>query len=452
MKRKYVFVFSICFVFLFQTLVLALIPSPPVNQNMGMYDTLFINVNESKCRSCHATGVPDTHHNLVATGAYSCANCHPVLPDGSGITIVRDCIQCHNNTFNGMTIPRPHHESKTALAGHCKDCHGSLVDSFDDGHHIPSSPPSSMTPNATYKVINETNGKKWGGCESCHDQDLTAIPFIASNNNTHHSLGNLSGFQNGDNTRCEMCHDTHNGSYGVNTIRACEKCHGYNSLHNIQWDMSNTVTQPGYGHLGPDDCQGCHASYVAGSLAPGADIIMPTINNISSNNVLEGSSKMLTIYGDNFVTTVDNVTRSSVVMITGGISDITISPTNISPNEIIVILPPLNKGLYGIHVHKDGNAESNTKPIVSAPPVIINSARKIDSTLVTINGSGFGTYESAYEGFVNVTINVGDTVRPLQILDWSDTDINVTSSDDIIGYIATVNSIYGANSSQITSS
>jgi len=451
MDRKYGFIIGIGLVVLMQALVLALIPPPPVNQNMGMYDTLFLNVNESGCRNCHASGVPDTHHNLVATGRYGCMNCHPVLPDGTGITLVRNCIQCHNNTFNGMAIRRPHHESPDALNGHCKTCHGSVVDNFDDGHYIPSYPPSSMTPDTKFKVINQTSGRKWGGCESCHEQDLTANPFIAYNNKTHHNLGNLSGFKNNDNTRCEMCHDMHNATYGSDSIRYCERCHSYNSLHNIQWDIANTTSQGGYGHLGPNDCQGCHASYVAGSLAPGSDIIVPNIDSISSNNVLEGSAKMLTIYGDNFVTTVDGVTRSSIVIVTGGASDITIPPNSVSSNQIVVTLPPLSKGLYGIHVHKDGNAESNTRPLISAPAVIINSAIKVDPSTVTIVGSGFGAYDAAYNDFVNVTIQAGSTLRSLQITNWSDTSITVMSSDAGIGDTATVSSVYGINSSQITS-
>jgi len=160
---------------------------------------------------------------------------------------------------------------------------------------------------------------------------------------------------------------------------------------------------------------------------------------------------MLTIYGDNFVTTVDGVTRSSVVMVTGGASDITIPPNNISSNRIVVTLPPLSKGFYGIHIHKEGNAESNTKPLVSAPNVIINSAIKVDPATVTIAGSGFGTYDTAYKDFVNVTIHTGSTLRSLQITNWSDTSITVTSSDAIIGDTATVNSVYRSNSSQITS-
>src|SRR5659263_333884 len=95
MDRKYGFIIGIGLVVLMQALVLALIPPPPANQNMGMYDTLFLNVNESGYRNCHASGVPDTHHNLVATGRYGCTNCHPALPDGSGITLVRDLSLIH---------------------------------------------------------------------------------------------------------------------------------------------------------------------------------------------------------------------------------------------------------------------------------------------------------------------------------------------------------------------
>jgi hypothetical protein len=215
--------------------------------------------------------------------------------------------------------------------------------------------------------------------------------------------------------------------------------------------MANTTSQPGYGHLGPNDCQGCHASYVAGSLAPGSDIIVPTINSLSTNNVLEGDAKILTIYGNDFVTTVDGITRSSVVMLTTGAGNISISPNNITPKQIDVTLPPLSKGLYGIHVHKDGNMESNTKPFVSASKVIINSVRKIDSTTVMISGSGLGTYDPVYKDSVNVTINMGSTSRTLQITNWSDTSITVVSSDASIGDTVTVNSVYGNNSSQITS-
>jgi hypothetical protein len=422
---------------------------PPVDQRMGVYDTVFSNLVESNCRGCHALGVPGAHHNLVVSGEFGCQNCHPVLPNGSGITLIRDCLQCHDTTFNGMNIRRPHHETQAATDGHCKTCHGSLVDNYDDGHFIPTYLPTTMTPDTKFKVVNQTSGRKWGGCESCHEANSTESLPIAFNNKTHHRLGNLSGFTNNDNTKCAMCHDMHNATYGSDSIRYCERCHGTNSLHNIQWDIANTSQQTGYGHLGPNDCQGCHASYVAGGWGPGFDLIVPTIQLLSTNKVLEGSETVLTIYGDDLVTTVDGVTRSSVVVVSDGTNNVTLTPINITHSEIVVSIPALNRGLYAIYALKDGNI-SNSRPLVSVPPVIINSTRKVDSTTVLITGSGFGTYDPAYDNWTNVTINMGSTIRPSQIINWSDTLINVTSTSAQIGDIATVNSVQGTNSSTVT--
>ncbi|MCZ7396505.1 MAG: IPT/TIG domain-containing protein [Candidatus Methanoperedens sp.] len=355
-----------------------------------------------------------------------------------------------------MNIRRPHHETQAATVGHCRACHGSLVDNIDDGHYIATSPLSNLTPSTTFKVINLTSGRKWGGCESCHEQDLTATPFIASNNKTHHNLGNLSGFKNNDVTRCVICHGNHDGTYGPDSIRYCERCHGINAIHNIQWDIANTSSQSGFGHLGPNDCQGCHAWYVAGSLAPGSDLIVPTIDHLSTNQALIGEQTELTLHGENFVTTVNGITRSSIVALTKGVikngtttTNITIIPTSITPYQIVVTIPPMNKGLYAIYVLKDGNAESNKRPFVVGPEVIVNSAL-INSTTVTINGSGFGTYNPAYNNWTNVTINSGTTFRSVQVTNWSETSIIVTSPDATIGDTTTVNSIYGTNSTQVT--
>lgn len=433
-------------------LVLAM--PPPVDQRMGVYDTLLGSLNESNCRNCHASGVPDAHHNLVRIGIYGCQDCHPII--NGTVALVRDCIQCHNNTFNGMKIRRQHHETQAAADRHCKACHGSLVDNYDDGHLIATYPPTSMTPDTKYKAINQTSGRKWGGCESCHEPNLTASPLpIYGNNNTHHRLGNLSGFSNQDNTKCAICHDMHNTTYGSNSIRYCERCHGTTSLHNIQYDLVNTSSLSGYGHLGPNDCQGCHASYVAGSLAPGADLIVPSIDHLSTNRVLIGEQTELTIHGKDFVTTVDGITRSSVVVLTDGVinganaSNVTIIPTNITANDIVVTIPSLNKGLYAIYVLKDGNVESNKRPLVAVPELIINSAI-LNSTTVIINGSGFGTYDPVYNNWTNVTINNGAIFRSVQIINWSEISISVTSPDVMVGDTATVNSMYGTNSTHVT--
>jgi hypothetical protein len=304
MKRKHVFMLCVVFAVMMQTVVLALM-QPTLVQNIGMYDTLSLN-NESGCRYCHASGAPNTHHELVSTGKYNCENCHPVSLDGKGAAIVRDCIQCHNNTFNGINIKRPHHDSTGALNENCKKCHSGPV------------------------------------------------------------VGNL-----------------------------------------------------------------------------------PIIYSISTDKVLEGEPKNLTIYGENFITTIDGIISSSVVTVTSEAGNITIIPDNISSNDINVTLPPLTKGLYGIRVHKEGNIDSDALPLVSARNVVINSARKILNS-VAITGSGFGVYDPVFYDFVDIEIKKGNISRPVQIIGWSDSSITVTSPMSNTGDIVTVNGIYGANSSLIS--
>ena len=453
MKRIYVFILGIMLVALMQTLVFALIPPPPANQLIGAYDTNFANLTQDNCRVCHSSGLPDRHHFLVPT-KYQCMNCHPVTtnPDGStSITIIRECAQCHGTSFNGMNIRIPHHETAVAQDRRCKTCHGDLVDDYDDGHVIPTYEISMVTPDTKYKEINTSTGKKWGGCESCHEQNTTVSPMIYNNNKTHHRLGSLSGFNPPNSSKCVTCHDTHSGQFGSDSIRYCERCHSYDSLHNIQYDYINTKNSMGYGHIGENwDCNGCHAWYEAGGMAPGTGIIIPTIAGFSPTEMLEGSSTVLTISGKDLMTTINNVTFSSVVIITDGINPITLVPSTITTDQMVVIVPALNKGVYGIYALKNGTVVSNRLAITVAPKVTISSAKK-SSNAVKITGSGFGTYDPTYKSMVNVTVkSKGGTLRSVNISSWSDTSINVVSNDTVSGDTAIVNSIYGTSSARVT--
>lgn len=434
-------------------LAFALVP-PPVDQRMGVYDTLFANLTEGKCRDCHISGVPDRHHMLVSAGEYGCNNCHPVVTvNGSQqITMVRDCVQCHDTTFNGMTIRRPHHETQDAQNRHCSFCHGNLVDDYDDGHYIPTYNISLVTPDTKYKVINSTTGKKWGGCEACHEQNLTMEPPIAFNNKTHHRLGSLSGFNPPNSSKCIQCHELHSGQYGSDSVRYCERCHATKSLHNIQYDYTNTSGTLGSGHIGDNwDCNGCHAWYVAGDDAPGTDVIVPTIDSLSVSKVYEGNATILTIRGSNLMTVVGGIIHASDVVITDGASPITLKPSSINSNEIVVTIPALNRGDYGLYALKNGNVKSNKVPMTVVPKVIINSTKKSGSSVVII-GSGFGVYDPVYKSLVNVTINdkKGATARTVEITSWTDATINIVGNNTVVGDIATVNSIYGTSSAKVT--
>jgi hypothetical protein len=63
MKMKYIAV-AIFFIGLIG-LAGALVPPPPANQLLGIYDTTVNNFNETICRGCHTSGLPDRHHILT---------------------------------------------------------------------------------------------------------------------------------------------------------------------------------------------------------------------------------------------------------------------------------------------------------------------------------------------------------------------------------------------------
>ena len=231
-------------------IAIAAIPPPPANQDLGIYDTICGEFAEDDCRACHSSGVPDAHHLLVQNESYECTDCHPVQTDsdgGTGVEVIRNCVVCHDSS--------PHHGAPEAVDRHCSHCHGSFVDDYDDGHLIPAYTPSLITPDTGFRALNNETGKKWGGCEACHEPDNTATPAIYSNPDTHHNLGNLS-------LECDMCHG--NSDEDLLNIRKCEECHGVKSLHNIQYDYTSTKGELGFGHVGDNwDCTGCHAWYVA---------------------------------------------------------------------------------------------------------------------------------------------------------------------------------------------
>jgi hypothetical protein len=417
---------------------LAIVPPPPANQDLGIDDTLCGEFAEDDCRDCHSSGVPDTHHLLVPKG-YGCTDCHQVItnPDGStGVGVIRNCVECHDAS--------PHHETQEAVDRHCSYCHGAYVDDYDDGHSIPTYDPSLITPDTSYTVKDEATGKKWGGCEACHEPDSTSVPPIYSNPETHHNLGTLS-------LECDMCHgDTSNGG-NLLDIRKCEDCHGTKSLHNIQYDYASTKGQLGYGHVGDSwDCAGCHAWYVAYSDAPQTGPIIPYIDQVSPGKLAAGAETVMTITGTNFVNTANGINYTSDVVIYIGAGNITLTPNSITASEIVVTTPPLVEGSYGLRVVKSG-MESNLVPIVVVPPVIIDSAT-IRKDTVIIRGSGFGDELESY-GLLGVTVvQDGGEALEANIAYWSGTRIVVECPAAAVGCIVTVTTLHGSDSAEIAGS
>lgn len=414
---------------------LAIVPPPPANQDLGIYDTLCVEFAEDDCRACHSSGVPDTHHMLVQT-SYGCTDCHQVMtnPDGStGVGIIRNCVECHDTS--------PHHETQEAVDRHCSYCHGSFVDDYDDGHSIPTYAPSLITPDTSYTAIDNTTGKKWGGCEACHETDSTSVPPIYSNPETHHNLGTLS-------LDCGICHgDTSDGG-NLLDIRKCEDCHGTISLHNIQYDYTSTKGELGYGHVGDSwDCAGCHAWYVAYSDAPTGPII-PSIDEVSPASMLAGVETVVTITGDNFENTVNGINYTSEVVIVNDAGTMNVTPDSINTSEIVVTISALDAGNYGLRVVKSG-MESNLVPIVVVPQVTIDSATLRGDT-VTIRGTGFGDEPGEqYAELLGVTIACEGNFLETDIISWRDRRIMVNCPLAAVGDEVTVNALHGTDSATI---
>ncbi len=258
------------------------VPAPPVNQVIGMDDVVFSALTEPDCRVCHDSGVrerhdlldsqpipagslvpyPDVDGNSIPDTIYACENCHGPGFDPSSSVVERDCTVCHNTES-------PHHTTPTAQSGDCVSCHGDVVDNMDDGHYIPMYGTSLVTPWPSSKPNSgdtaNSLGDGAGNCDYCHERDDLSAPTIYKISDLHHSTGLF------DSTQCMWCHDTH--STAGESIRACQRCHGPDSLHNIQADSPNSNNigtlvvggeDAGYGHVGRDagpgdsDCWGCH--------------------------------------------------------------------------------------------------------------------------------------------------------------------------------------------------
>ncbi len=498
MKNKLLPILCLLFVGLLAVTVFARVPPPPTNQNFGVLDTTMVSYNETLCRGCHNTtsspiitgGVPTRHHLLVQrqttnpyTGQpFACTDCHPSTPgSGNGILMNRNCMDCHNITAftqSGARVgnfTRPHHNTTNAQIRNCKYCHGASVDDYNDGHYIPSYPPSEITPTAMFTIFNSTSGRLWGGCLACHAEDKSASPpiyFDGTNvdpvngrwpsspittgvNNVHHS--EIIGITNtGDiNGQCLWCHVN---VQDVLNIRGCETCHSVRAIHNTQFDYPNTSTLIGYGHVGSSivgnnnswDCNGCHATWGSpwseGSTNPFAGAIVPDVQSVTPDILVANTPTVLTLTGSNFVqensTTVVNIDDTT-----------NIAPTTLT-SQVITVTVNLPAGNHYIKVVKTDATEnvpkpSNIKSLTVVSTVSITSA-KLYRGVITIAGTGFGARPASNaQQYVTIS-HAGNVYYSDSISSWSNTQIKAKKTSTpaaVKGDIVTVVTANGGEAS-----
>ncbi len=455
MKKKVLISLILGIMFILATVltIWALVPPPPANQTLGIYDTVFGSFTEPVCRSCHqpqSTNV-NRHHMLVQNEGFECLDCHESVWDPVTMTWVlapfRDCLLCHTSS--------PHHATADAVARHCKACHGSFVDNYDDGHYIPTYAKSMVTPDTSCRDWTGTTCNA-GGCEACHVASSAVSPAIYSNADTHHGtgLGVISG------TSCTWCHmDT-----SALDIRRCEDCHGVASLHNIQADSDNAANPGtiapgqenlGYGHIGNNwDCWGCHGWFDKYDVAPYSGATVPSISSLSATSVEAGVNTVLTINGasltnnvvDPYGNIVDTVTAN--VALDNGSVAVTLQPTSVEEDQLIVTIPStLAAGTYDLQAVK-GDKMSNKKTLLVVTPVKITTAKLTRrSSVVTITGSGFGVNPTSpdYKTGLGVFIKSSECT----INSWSDTKIVCSSKYAKPGEYVTVKSLMGSASKKI---
>lgn len=456
----------------------AVVPPPPVNQNGGIYDTTFDLLTRNDCLKaapCHVSDpiVIDRHHNLTLPPrqlscygdptAATVTGCHELVPaPGGGFTFkdFRDCLRCHSKT--------PHHITTEAQNQDCKFCHGGFIDNPLDGHYIPTYAKSMITPETKWDGNSITNPQNYGGCAACH-QNALASPTVGamdikSNADTHHGTGigaptDTTGqpIQVGS---CNWCHTGAPGSTNFLDIRACEKCHGVNSLHNIQNPQGSVVTGPGvvpgamplgYGHVGNDfDCWGCHGTFKKYADSPTvAGAIVPYVNDVSARVLAAYQENALTITGGSFTNTTNGLDYTSTVTLRNGTTSLTLQPVSITVSEIQVTIPSVAPGTYDLVVMK-GETPSNLTRIAFVPQLLMKTATLSSGTL-TITGTGFG--QQPPQDVVNSGLGVfAADGSEATITYWSDTKIVVSSPSLKVGTTATVKTIYGSISRVVAAS
>ncbi len=266
----------------------AAVPPPPVNQNIGIPDTVFALQGPAVCNNCHGgnapTGVPvdptlneDRHHKKIgepidgqpdfppfrdADGdgvvdtTFTCYNCHILdfNPDTGRQELrqnFRNCMNCHAWEPGATSV---HHKTERAQQGNCFQCHGGIVRGLDvdtlegkmpdinnPGETVPVritdystsmiTPWRSGKPDGDDRIVNSA-GTSPGNCNFCHNTADGNSPLFLNDDGTY-SGGTPESFTLKDGTTTMINiftnMENHHGT-GFADEGKCFWCHTPNQL------------------------------------------------------------------------------------------------------------------------------------------------------------------------------------------------------------------------------
>ena len=281
--------------------------------------------------------------------------------------------------------------------GNCNFCHDSTIDHVGitcDGYdpNLPETPGTCSNAPA----------------QECFKEADCYGPILI-NHDTHHFTGATS-------IGCDLCHVVRTPTRTAQDMRACERCHGIPSLHNIQTDSMAAgnigsivvgAEEFGYGHIGSNaDCNGCHGfdAPTLQALAPQSGPVIPFIGSADDLGTEANTPTTVTLGGVAFTNETMGMPYTSEAVLDGSSDNLAVSVTE---SAMVVDLPGLSAGTHMLRAKKYQKL-SNPAVIVVTPQVVIGSVTCADGA-ATISGSGFSGYLDASDSPTQVTGDVTTT-------------------------------------------
>ncbi len=415
----------------------------------------------------------------VPSGNYECLTCHTLEWNDTNMAYefapFRDCTTCHRVEYqpdhpDRSQEPSVHHRSSVAAIQslECGFCHGSLVNNVFDGHYVPTYDPSLVTPWTSGKPDGgdppNSRGTLAGNCNYCHDSSAPGdVGPILINHDTHHGTG-LTGLSLPDgpwgpagSRGCLLCHPGIGPGGDAYDIRTCERCHGVESLHNIQVDTDGNGIDPGnelayYGHIGnQDDCWGCHGFASAASVAPYSGPVVPYVYDSDVSVMTAGTGAAVTLSGAAFTNLVEGPqgpmeVQSSGLLTAPDGSDTSLAPQSVSEDEMVVSVPgTLTSGKHYLRAAKATQVSNPT--VLAVKPEVTISGASCDNGTVTVTGSGFSSYVDATDSGTAVTSSIAGSAEKGTVVSWSDS--RIVADFPACGDTVEVSSVFGSASTSL---